>query len=270
MGSVDTTYYYPMLTNLELADIDSATSEATGYPKEHLLDGSLITCWKPTTTADQSIVIDLNYIPGLTSYMVGFFMRNYTTDPATGRFQLDLSANGTDWTEANDYLISILASANTPVHYHTFTTALTRYMKLSFKGMSSIIEVSHLFIAPEIIISRGPELPVDYSDIYTNLHGNNPMADHAVSERYSIPMCIEQRNYKALSATEYGNFRSVFDTARGGAKLVVVRDVLGVTGGIPFVAKISDTFGRRMPQHELYELSFTITPQQYIDPTLGY
>ena len=35
------------------------TSEATGYPIENALDNNLDTVWKPTSTADQTIDVDL-------------------------------------------------------------------------------------------------------------------------------------------------------------------------------------------------------------------
>lgn len=41
------------------AVVDSATSEATGYPKEQLVDNNPDTYWKPTSTANQDIEIDL-------------------------------------------------------------------------------------------------------------------------------------------------------------------------------------------------------------------
>ena len=120
MSSITKTEFYCDGGLMDIADIDSVTSEATGYPKEHLLDGSLITCWRPTTTADQHIIIDLNYIPGLTDYVIGFFMRNYLTDMGTGIFVIYLSSNGSSWTEHNDYSINAIATINTPVHFHTF------------------------------------------------------------------------------------------------------------------------------------------------------
>jgi hypothetical protein len=268
MSSITKTEFYCDGGLIELADIDSATSEATGYPKEHLLDGSLITSWKPTTTADQSIIIDLNYVPGLTSYLVGFFMRNYTTDPGAGRFRLDLSANGTDWTEANDYLISILATANTPVHYHIFTAPLTRYMKLSFTGMSAIIEISHLFIANYFTgfdASGTCQLPRLYGDSFSRISN----AEGRSSLRRYIPAYQETRNYLILSSTTYTIWQALKDASQGGNRLVLVVDWIDGTEQAPFVARLGDiTF--RQTAYDIWEVSLQIARQPYVHPTYGY
>ena len=141
MSSITKTEFYCDGGLMDIADIDSATSEATGYPKEHLLDGSLITGWKGTTAAEQEIVIDLNQTPAYSIYGFGYFVRNYMTNHdvgANGWWELYTSTDGATW---GTYIcFGHLTAAGVPCQIYKFAdtehTLVKRYLLFKFMPVS--------------------------------------------------------------------------------------------------------------------------------------
>ena len=59
------------------AKVTSATSAATGFPKENIVDYNPDTYWKPTSTANQTINIDLGSTQTIDQFAL--FIHNYET-----------------------------------------------------------------------------------------------------------------------------------------------------------------------------------------------
>lgn len=271
--SVDTTIYYTPIDLIELLDIDSATSEATGYPKEHLLDGKLKTAWKPTTTGDQEIVIDLQAALPSAVYAFGYFIRNYTTDHSnsnTAKFKVYHSTDGVTWGSA--IIDQVISSAATPCRIHEVAAAgvLNRYLKITFTTLNTTLEISHLFLCEKQSISRGPQRPGSIDNAFLNVHQGDDAEDSPVVAKNYLPVKKITRKYTVLSSTEYAALYAVFNRAGGGRHLIVVVDYLSGSGGTPYVAKIKDMLTETDTDHDLYDMTITLQTQAYRHPSLGY
>ena len=266
--SVDSSDFYIAIDQLELIDIDSATSEATGYPKEHLLDGNLMTAWKPTSTAEQVIIIDLNQTPGTNNYGFGFFLKNYKTDHSAGDFQVFHSTTGVgDWVSIVSEDIS---SDEVPTVIWADTLTLNRYLKFVFTSMSTLVEISALFIAVKVSITKGPQLRCGYKQIFNNIHARNINADSTVTAKNYLSVINEIRKYHIYSSTDYNKFKGIFEGAGGGRHLAVLVDSLSGTDEDPVVVRLGDVLEYDLIDHDVYEIMLPIYPQQYLDPDLGY
>lgn len=271
--SVDTTTYYPPLDKIELLDIDSATSEATGYPKEHLLDGSLKTAWKPTTTGDQEIIIDRNQLALPSAvYAFGFFIRNYTTDHSNGgtaKFKVYHSTTSGSWGTA--IIDQAISAAAVPCRIHeTAELALNRYIRITFTTLNTTLEISRLFLAEKQAITQGPELPYDVDNAFLNIHQGDGAEDYPVTPKNYLPVAKATRKYTMVTAVKYAALYAAFNRAGGGRHMIVVVDSLSGSAGSPYVAKIKDLLSDHLKDHDLYDMTVTLQAQAYIQPALGY
>lgn len=274
MSSITKTEFYCDGGLVELADIDSATSEATGYPKEHLLDGSLITGWKGTTSGAQTIIIDLNQSPAYDTYGFGYFVRNYMTDHDAGDngwLEVYTSANGSDWGTYIFY--AHLPDSGVNCYIKQFAdaehTLIKRYIKFAFMPVTpDIMDIGHLFIMQcfsGFDASGTCQLPRIYGDSFSRISN----AEGRSSLRRYIPNYQETRNYLIMSSTTYAIWQALKDASQGGNRLVLVVDWIDGTEQAPFVARLGDiTF--RQTAYDIWEVSLQITRQPYVHPTYGY
>lgn len=274
MPSLTATEFYCDGGLIELADIDSGTSEATGYPKEHLLDGSLITGWKGTSSSAQEIIIDLNQTPACDTYGFGYFVRNYMTDHnvgADGYLEIYTSANGTDWGSYITYAHLPATGITCDIVKVTDTehTAMKRYLKFRFLPVSpDIMDIGHLFITQcfsGFDASGTCQLPRQYGDNYSLI--NN--AEGRSSLRRYIPTLQEIRKYTILSSTTYAIWQGLKDASQGGNRLVVMVDWIDGVEQTPVIVRLGDIVFTQTT-HDMWDITVQITRQPYIHPTYGY
>jgi len=267
--ALDSTIFYVMDKLISLADIDSATSEATGFIKAHLLDGALGTAWKPTSTGDQEIVIDLNQSFSSDYYAFGFFIKNYLTDHSAGTFKVYHSTNGSTWGTA--IISQSIGSDLEPVRIFDVASAgvLNRYLKITFTGMATTIEVSHLFICRKATLSQGPQFPIKTGyKFVTDLVGE--VGAYRAHARYRNSLLSETRTYNFISSTNFNILKGVFDDAGGDRSLIVIRDSLGGVLQDGVVVRIDNDFQYSIVDYDLYDVSINIQQVHYPDPNFGY
>ena len=268
--AIDSTTFYVMGSLINLADIDSVTSEAAGHPMEHLLDGNLVTSWKPTSTARQDIIIDLNQSFASSNYAFGIFVRNYTTDHSAGTFTVYHSTDGVTWGSA--ILTHALSSTAKPIQIWALAApqTLNRYLKITFTGMTTTIEVAALFILEVLTISKGPQVPFQSSVMYFNYGAAQDDATEAVSAKNDLSLEPHTRKYVCVDQTTLESFKAVFDKSYGARYPVVIKDTLNSTDYDPYVARLSNSFSSNMIDYQIYEIEFPVRPMHYDNPVMGY
>jgi len=118
------------------ADLDSATSEATGYLKENMIDMNPDTYWKGTSTATQSIEIDLNST-SIAIDGVFLFIRNYAS--ITGSETCDCYWSDDDSSYTFVTASVTIASRTLPIYVRTFASALThRYWRFNLASLTTV------------------------------------------------------------------------------------------------------------------------------------
>ena len=136
---------------MEKAVVLTATTPATGYVKENLLGYNLKRYYKLAAAGDIAITIDLGSAKRVDS--VGFWVHNYLTDHAssdTPNFKVSYSSDNSNWTtwfDINLNLVLLGTTTTIPIGLYTGTVAKTyRYWKIEFVGMSTVIELSQIFL----------------------------------------------------------------------------------------------------------------------------
>lgn len=138
----DLKFYYH---GLESAEIDSITSEATGYPKENLQDRSPHRVWKATGTANQTIDIDLNE-SSLTKDFIILSGHNLYTGGAHVYIGHDDNSSFSSLTEVYD---DDPMEDDEPVLLAIFTggaTTTERYWRIILSSLGAIPQIGAIFI----------------------------------------------------------------------------------------------------------------------------
>jgi len=148
------------------AKITAITSAATGFPKENLLDYNPDTYWKPTTTEDQTIDIDLGAVQTVDQFAV--WIHNYNTDYESGSQAISLSYSTDD---SSDYSGSPAVTAfvgaffdNTvgqPIYFpgNIAGSVSKRYWRFVIGNMTTVAEISQIFFLRTRAISIGNQFP---------------------------------------------------------------------------------------------------------------
>lgn len=156
--------------NMEKGSVYSATSEAAGYPKERLMDWNPDVFWKPTSTADQTIVIDLGAAQLVDRYFL--WIHNYTTNHTSGSSAVRVSYSssvGSGYTVWETRLFANGFGLGTPIFGGSsgLTAQTYRYWKIEFINMATTVEVSGIFLCRKFTLISD-ELPEHDQDIFAN------------------------------------------------------------------------------------------------------
>jgi len=149
---------------MDVADLDSVTSEATGYPKENMIDNNPDTFWRATTDAYQAIDIDLNAAYAVSGAFA--FIRNYKSSWTNAAMVLQRSSD--DTTYGGDTAI-FLNAASDPIKIIKLSGTY-RYWRLAFNNITgeTIPDVGMIGLFVEREIEFGNEWPEKDSDKFYN------------------------------------------------------------------------------------------------------
>jgi len=141
------------------------TSEATGFPKENMVDNNLDTVWKATSTSSQ--VFELDCGSTVSADAIILFIKNYDTI-SSGTYAIEGSANGSTYTgiDASIALTDTLG----PMRITDFTSGAQsyRYWKVSIVVPSHVVELAACWIAQKHTLSVGNQIPENDSDRFIN------------------------------------------------------------------------------------------------------
>lgn len=146
--------------NMEITACYSASSEASGHPKELVYENNLDTYWKPTGATLERVDFDMSEAVWVNSVCV--FLKNYKSYTA-GNYKPYYSSNGSDW-----YAIAgqpSLIDINTPIRIHDWgNNWYKRYWRLWFQNSSHIPEVAAVWWTWKYTIDIGNVLPQEDED----------------------------------------------------------------------------------------------------------
>ena len=197
--------------HFENASSVSASSEATGYPKENAYDWRAYTYWKPTSGTSHQL--DLDYGSAVSADCVALAFHNLDTLGAT------VTVHGsTDNFSASDVTVHTVTLNGDAVCFETFTTTSYRYWRINISlGAAGQPYIGAAFIGAKYALPHG--LRIGYQSIYDNKQDvivNNIGQNGNFIGRTLIKQGIQgEIKFEFMTATEMrGNYRTFIDHAR--------------------------------------------------------
>ncbi len=148
------------------AMVKDITSEATGFPRQNLLDFNPDTYWKPTNTDNQTIDIELGEAYTVTGFAV--WIHNYNTDYNIGSQVIQVLSDDND---DGSYTAVTASCTDTfeaftvghPIYFpsdtYGWTEATRRYWRVIIGNMSIVSEISGFFFLVKRVVSIGNQWP---------------------------------------------------------------------------------------------------------------
>lgn len=254
--------------NMEQAVVDSATSEATGYPKENLIDNNLDTAWKPTSTAAQTIVFDLQ--EALIIDYIYLFVRNYASVTA-GSFVPQYSDDDITYYNASaSRAIGNLTGAPHRLYEITLTASAHRYWQLVMSSLSGTLpEISAAWWASEYDLNQGNEWPENDVDRFFN-------KVMPVGGGRKFPIRLNRKSSKIMSRifkisgnTNFNALRNAHQDSAGDACPLVIQEGAAYTD-IKVVRFDGGDFDQAQNSYQIYDPAVTFIEEPYIDSGDSY
>lgn len=251
---------------MSAAIVDSITSEATGFPKEQLLDNNPDTYWKPTGTGQQDIVIDLGSALQVDAFVA--FVKDYTT--MTGAYMYRYrSSDNVNWTNiGGSWAIGDLTAG--PLRFNDLGSPLTyRYWKFEILAQSEAIQLAGLWLCRKYTVAVGNEWPEQDREIYHNriIEGEGGR-DFVIGINRGRSMIIP-RSYKISGATQFGYLRSAWRDSAGQLRPVIIQE--GDTYDDGYLARFAeDEFVKNERAYLYYEPIVRFNTMPYIDAGQSY
>lgn len=201
---------------MERAEIDSATSAATGFPKELLIDGNVDTYWKPTSTANQTIDIDLQSAFDIDAVIV--WVNNYSTS-FVGTIAAQYSDDDSSYTTFGS-----TSPGDDPVNIIEGTQATHRYWRIVLATFSTVIHIGQIWLCRKRTIGQYFESPYENSYMFNNLvvAGNGGRIFVAPQSRHM--QTIQTRLFKIVGSTNLTAMRNAFSDSCGRRFPIIVND----------------------------------------------
>lgn len=209
-----TVKFYTVGGNLEHMIIHSVTSADSDYPKERMLDQNPDTAWIPTSTAAQDIIIDAGQSITVDAYVL--WVQNYKSSFGVKTFDIYYSDVGTSgpWTDTNDpHLVN---DNETPLRIQELVTSYTkRYWKISIESLSTIIQISGLWLTRLYELDQGRAYPdEDTLKYHDSFHVTNSgrIYSRAINRN---PIRILPRTYKINDSSKIDTIQNIFNDSMG-------------------------------------------------------
>lgn len=142
----------------------SATSEATGFPKENLMDFNPDTYWKATSAALQQIVIDLGAAKSVTGIVI--WINNYSGNQTTTTYDILSSPDNAIYTSRGTGNFGELSSQ--PIIIKDISVQTFRYWRFDFDASVTAGQISGIWYCQKFTIAQGNEWPENDLQIYHN------------------------------------------------------------------------------------------------------
>lgn len=250
--------------NMEKARCTLATSQATGHPKENLVDNNLDTYWKPTSTLDQSINIDLGELRWVSHVVV--FIKNYT-EIAAGDYDVWYSDNGSTWyiLAANHTLID----TSTPIRISTDFYARHRYWRIVFDNMAQIIKVAGVWWCRYYNIAQGNEYPEADADRFYNRAAQLPGGRLGIAGINRNSSRLISRRYLFSGVAEFNKLRTAFLDSAGRRSPLVLNEGSDQSDA-RLVHFANDEFAENGTDYQVFQPSVSFIELPYIDDGDSY
>ena len=206
--------------NMAAAVVDSITSEATGYPKENLIDNNPDTSWKPTATGSVTWDIDLQSAKEVDAIIL--WVQNYTTDFSGPTVYLTVSSSPDDSTYTQRYSQYYVNPTTRPISVSDISGNHTyRYWRISLSSLPSVIQLSACWLCRKFSLTKSHNIPNHDTTIYHNQVTYGAGGRMFASAINSQPSKQLPREYH-LGSTDYGYINSAFTDSGGRLRPVVI------------------------------------------------
>jgi len=147
---------------------DGITSEATGFPKENLLDNNPDTAWRPTSTATQLIELDFGSGVTVLPDVCFLFVHNYS-EVGTANATPQYSDDGSSWSAGG--APTAIGSLTEPIKVITITeSSAHRYWGLALSSLTGTLpDISMLHFCVERDVGQGNDWPENDQDVSFNI-----------------------------------------------------------------------------------------------------
>lgn len=250
---------------MDKAVITAVTSEATGYPIENAFDFNPDTHWRPSSTANQAIDIDLGEVKSVDAFLV--FIRNYDTDYESGTQVIGLYSDNNDngaysavsalggsiasWDNTVGEPVWLVQSAGTPVS--------KRYWRINIANMTMISQIAGFYLCRIRAIGQGNQWPEEETDQFFNRKASGLSGRKIVQPINSLPFGPFSRKYLVNGTTIKSTIQSAFRESLGDAFPIIHNE--GSTYKLVRFANESLVF--RQIDYQLYEIDLGFTPVPY-------
>jgi len=247
-------------------EVESVTSEATGYDIENALDFCLKTYWKPTTTGDQTIVFDLQVAQKVDAW--GLFIHNYETDhgpTSSPEVVVSWSDDNVSWTGFDTCTFEDMGASHVTngglVKLEGFGAQTRRYWKFVFQNMATTIEISQFLLMQRRTVSVNPSYPTaspkSFGNLVTWLHTN----ERSVAAGSSIPFCSYQRKWTLFLSADADTMEAAYDGSYGDRFPIIYQET---TGEHMLMYITSSDFSLVPREHEVWDLSLNFVQVPYL------
>jgi hypothetical protein len=124
----------------------TASSEASGFPKENAYDWNTVDGWSPTAAGTAYLTVDR----GSADVADYFALVAHTLADVSGTVKVQYSSNGSSWTDAS---VLKTPTTNAPM-FVTFTSASYRYWRLVITSTGSAPFIGLAFIGQALELDR--------------------------------------------------------------------------------------------------------------------
>ena len=176
---------------------------------------------------------DVSYrkVGDYTSYgikAVAFWINNYNTAfGASHGLKLDWSDDNTNWTEQADKLLDSEMTNTTgmALRFYSWSTASEhRYWRFTFHDVTTIADISQLFLLSEYDVTVSNYYPEAESHTYGNIKRRAPGGRLRVEPSMGIPIKTFDRNYRFFNDSARDTLVEAFDACRGGAIPLILNE----------------------------------------------
>jgi hypothetical protein len=194
-------------------EVEAATSEATYYQKEYAVDNNPDTAWRPTSTATQTLEVDLQEVISCDAYAV--WIPNYTTAFGANDFTVNYSDDDISYIDTlSDHAVADTAG---PIRIKEFSggSQSHRWWQLILPVVSNVVYIGGFWLLKKYTVSQGNEYPHDDTPQYNNSishgHGGRRFV-HAINKEAHWRF---NRRYLLDGTTEHDAIMNVYNDCRG-------------------------------------------------------
>jgi len=243
--------------------ITSATSTATGYDKQSVVDGNLDNVWKPTSTGSPPVVSSQNIFIDLGSAQTidgkGIWLSNYDTNFSSMPIYLYGSSNGSDWTY---YPPSLYPTNGEPLSYSESTTSVSLqywYFKMG-TPVPAVPQVGQIFLLRKREVSTAANYPFGNAVEYQNNEGTGGGRKY-VNPEYTTAIQRLNRNYVFPLTANKTALENAFNDSGGGVRMLILKEP---TEDAKLVRFSDDTLNISTKDYEYYEAGIKFETIPYI------
>lgn len=208
---------------MDKAIVTAVTSEAAGYPIENAFDGNPDTHWRPSSTANQTIDIDLGSAQSVDAFLI--FIRNYDTDYDVGTQSIGLASDDNDngAYSAVSYLGGSAALFDNTVGQPVWlaqsagSVVTKRYWRITIGNMAAVAQIAGFYLCRTRAIGQGNQWPEEENDQFFSRIASGLSGRKLVQRRNSLPFGPFSRKYLINGSTIKSTIQSAFRESFGPA-----------------------------------------------------